>query len=275
MKFRPYCRYSPRPEFNDATGTPVKSMSNIEQLALMQAKLNEQGHSLVGSPVTDENVSRDDIEREALFGTIRSECSRNVGLAVYDLDRLGDLLVIELTMHWLRKAGAKLWTHTGGIEGDDDDAKLLRGMKGLMNGREKSKSARRTSDVMRHLQSDGWAMGGIPPYGFKLVRAEGKTTRGNPKKRLVVDEYEIGVLRYIQRLVERDGLKSDAIAKILNQDGIQPREKHWAGNSLGRIIRRMPERLRMAERLTQTACGCSTVNDSSSAALPVPVENQR
>lgn len=221
----PYCRYSPRPEYSDARGETIKSPSNTQQFALITEWAGQNGHTIACEPFCDEHKSRDDLDREKLWACVDA-CQRGALLAATDLDRIGDLLAIELAVYRLRKRGAKLATVATGIETDAEDREMLRNMRGMLSKAAKRKIGYATSQHMRVKQSSGLCMSRHAPYGMKIVLGEPHPRRGHPQKLLVPDRSEQTILARIQELAAL-GYKSHRIATTLDAEGLECRGREW------------------------------------------------
>jgi len=88
---------------------------------------------------------------------------------------------------------------------------------------------------MRYAAKKGYWMGGIPPYGFKVV--EIKDSEGKIRKKLVPDENEAPVIREIF-LMYAEGFGLSKIAEHLNKQGIKTRKGgEWSKSTLYDILR--------------------------------------
>ncbi len=95
--------------------------------------------------------------------------------------------------------------------------------------------AEETKRKMRYAAKQGYWMGGIPPYGFKVV--EVKDSEGRIRKKLVPNEDEAPVIREIFRMYA-EGMGLSKIAEYLNKKGIKTRRGGmWTKSTLYDIVR--------------------------------------
>lgn len=95
--------------------------------------------------------------------------------------------------------------------------------------------AEETKRKMRFAAKKGYWMGGVPPYGFKVV--EVKDSEGKVRKKLVPDENEASVVREIFRMYA-EGLGLAQVASELNKRGIKTRRGgEWTKSSLYELLR--------------------------------------
>ncbi len=95
--------------------------------------------------------------------------------------------------------------------------------------------AEETKRKMKYAAKKGYWMGGIPPFGFKIV--EVKDAEGKTRKKLVPDENEAPIVREIFKMYA-EGWGLAKIAEELNKRGIKTKKGGlWAKSTLYDLLR--------------------------------------
>ena len=154
---------------------------------------------------------------------------------VHDFQRFGrggasDEVLIEE----LQKEGIFTISVNGGVNPMDDIAEVLRGMNLILGGWERKKIASRTAHRMRSYAENGFFMGGLPPYGYKVI--EVKDPYGKKRKKLEIDEEKAPVVKEIfERFSKGDSY--NIIIESLNKRGIKSqRDKKFSKTSIFDIL---------------------------------------
>jgi site-specific DNA recombinase len=237
-----YARFSSRPNAQECE-------SITTQMSRLRAYCEASEWQIVAEKDDADKTGATTEGRPGLAEALDIACAYKATLVVYSLSRLArstsDAIKI---VERLDKCGANLVSLHEKIDTTTPMGRFVFRMIASLAELEREQIAERTSDAMLRRQGDGQAMGGVPPFGFKFVRTEGKTNRGNPKKKIVLDDYYFPVLCFIKELHEL-GNCPNAIARILAEDGYRPRVKKWSSVSITRIIKKLPRMMKLAETL--------------------------
>ncbi|MCC6483320.1 MAG: recombinase family protein [Armatimonadetes bacterium] len=143
---------------------------------------------------------------------------------VYRVDRLGrDTWIIEDAVRRLRAASVRFASITEMFDAATPHGKLLQSILGATATYERDVIVARSIEATRRLAQEGAWMGGIVPYGYKVV-GDGRN------RRLAVSEdalpglemSEADVIRLIFKLSAEDGKSCSLIADHLNALGVPP-----------------------------------------------------
>jgi site-specific DNA recombinase len=116
--------------------------------------------------------------------------------------------------------------------GDTPEDKFLLNMQGAVSEYERTKILERTRRGRIQAAKKGHVIGGIPPYGYRLIHK----TKDTPAH-YEIHPLEADTLRLIFRLITEDKLSLRATAKYLNQNGIPPRSaSQWGSSTLAGIV---------------------------------------
>ncbi len=116
--------------------------------------------------------------------------------------------------------------------GDTPEDNLLLGIQGLFSEYERTKLLDRTRRGRIQAAKNGHVIGGIAPYGYRLIHK----TKDTPAH-YEVNPLEADTVRLIFRLITEEKLSLRATAKNLNQTGIPTRSgSQWCSSTLAGIV---------------------------------------
>jgi site-specific DNA recombinase len=234
-----YGRFSPRPD-SDTSESIDTQFRDLREAAL------DRGWELAGE-FSDPDAKGDDDQREGLWEAV-SSLKAGMVLFVWKADRIArSVFLSEYVRREVLAVGARIECLHGQTD-DSDEGTMLRQILSAFDEFSKKQNAKRTSAAMLSLQQSGRSMGGVPPFGFRTERCEGKTKRGNQRRKLVPDDYEFPVLCLIKEYADQ-GNGPGVIARLLEEGGQQPREGSWNSGSIHRIIKKLPRMMKLAETL--------------------------
>ncbi len=157
----------------------------------------------------DPDVSGADEFRERLWQAIEAVPKGGV-LLVYKRDRLArNVYLSEQINRAVMKRGASIEAVTGDVQGDSDEAVMIRQILSVIAEYERKMIAARTRHAMRFHQSQGRRMGAECPYGWQPDPADGKRMVPCQRERDVIDEI---------RARRADGMPYHAIMTWLNAE---------------------------------------------------------
>lgn len=207
-----------------------KDLSIPDQLHQMRELCELKGYAIVrefreegASATSSENrpqfmemmgqILGGEIEVDAVLGLTTSRLFRNH----------------EDAAHWRRKLAKKnvriLAADKPTSEEDNPSSRLVDRMFAIIDEHESEMIGWHTHRGLRENARRGYWNGAKPPYGFRLEPVQGE--KGNPKKKLAINEKEAEIVRRIFTRYVRDNLGAVEIAKRLNQDGKLRRGKRW------------------------------------------------
>ncbi len=178
--------------------------------------------------IVDAGLSAKTLEREGLqraLGMLKT--GKADALLVVKLDRLtrsvGDLG--KLIETYFAPGKAALLSVSEQIDTRSATGRMVLNILASVSQWEREIIAERTSEAMKHKQSQGEYIGGKAPYGFDLVDGE-----------LIPNDFEQDVIRQAKRLRE-SGLSLNAVAKELEKVGILTRNnKVFDGKQIQRMV---------------------------------------
>jgi len=116
--------------------------------------------------------------------------------------------------------------------GDTPEDNLLLGIQGLFSEYERTKLLDRTRRGRIQAARNGHVIGGIAPYGYRLIHK----TKDTPAH-YEINPLEAHTVRLVFRLITEDKLSLRATAKYLNQNGIPARSGcQWSSSTLAGIV---------------------------------------
>ncbi len=222
-----YARFSPRK--NAAT-----CLSNETQISICREYCEKQGYEVAA--VFEDAAISGKASRKGLRGAIAVLKPGDV-LVAYASSRLArNALLLLLTYQQVakKKASVELVEDGGRISNEPIDI-CMRTVRAAFDEFDRQMIGKRTSDAMRRHMANGMAMGSSPPYG---KMAGPMVESGGKKRRTVVDnDSEQAVIRYI-RMLAAGGAGMRAIARQLNEEGIESRGLEWGHVTVSRILAR-------------------------------------
>jgi site-specific DNA recombinase len=227
-----YSRFSSRPGASECE-------SIITQLDRLRAYGTASDWEVIAEKDDADKTGATTNGRPGLAEALDIACKHKATLIVYSLSRLArstrDAIAI---VERLGKCGAELVSLHERIDTTSPMGRFVFRMFASLDELERERTAERTSDAMRRKQADGQLMGGVVPYGYKAIRGEGRTSKGNFKKRLIPDEQEQANLNRIKELAA-EGKRCTAIATILNKEKRKGRKRRWHQETVRRIMKRL------------------------------------
>lgn len=204
-----------------------RERQTIETQRVFAERYCEQAGVIVAGVYADDGVSGtlplEERPEGARLLTDASEGRFDIVL-VYRIDRLGrDSWIIEDALRRLRVLGVRFASMTELFDASTPHGKLLQSILGAAASYERDVFIARSVEATRRLAGEGAWLGGIVPYGYRVV-GEGR------ERRLAVSEEplpglelsEAGVIRLIFQRCAEDGKSCVAIADELNILGIPP-----------------------------------------------------
>ena len=196
-----YTRFSPRANADKCESCEVQR-DYCEKYAA------QHGMS-VAACFDDPDVSGADEFREKLWQAIESLPKGGV-LLVYKRDRLArNVYLSEQINRAVMKRGATVEAVTGDVQGDSDEAVMIRQILSVIAEYERKMIASRTRHAMRFHQAQGRRMGSECPYGWMPDPTDAK--------RMLPCQRELAVVEEI-RAKHAEGMAYHAIMTWLNKE---------------------------------------------------------
>lgn len=155
-------------------------------------------------------------------------------LLVFMFDRLGRREdEIPFIVEWFVKKGIEVWSVKEGQQRFDSRVdKLINYIRYWQSGGESEKTSIRVTEKHTQMVKEGLFRGGVPPYGYKLVKSGVINKKGKEISKLAIDEEESKVVKLAYELAYEQGYGGYRIAKQLNVSALPPRK----GNSWGEAV---------------------------------------
>lgn len=161
-------------------------------------------------------------------------------LLVYHSDRLGRQMEYSLWVSSLYNLRVKVWSvKEGEIKNQEHSDALLNFIRYWQSEGESKKTSMRVKDAMRHLNEEGYYLGGTVPYGYQLLETEEKRNCKKDKtmNKIVVNTNEAKVVQMIFNMASKKLMGGSTIAQELNGMGLTNRGKLWRHNTITRMLR--------------------------------------
>jgi len=217
-----YTRFSPR-------RNAETSESCETQEAICHNHASRKGYEVV-LVVHDRDVSGKDEYRENLWQAIEATPKGGI-LLVMKRDRLArNVYLSEQINRAVASRGATIEAVAGDVEGDSDEAVMIRQVLASIAEYERKLIARRTSFAMRQHQRTGRRMGRYSPYGWTL----------NPEDPTIMDRDPIEQVA-IERIIElaTEGKTPYAVARAMNEEMPEAaRGASWNARTIRKIVER-------------------------------------
>ena len=222
MKAIIYTRFSPRRNAEESVSCDVQ-----EEICRRYAA--SHNHDVIGV-IHDPDVSGKDEYREKLWQAIEA-VPRGGVLIVFKRDRLArNVYLSEQINRAVAKAGATIEAVSGDVEGNGDEAVMIRQVLAAIAEYERKMIARRTSYAMRAHQRNGKRMGRYAPYGYILSETEPCLLEPNPAEQIAVDRI---------RELAAEGKSVYGIVKTMNEEMPEAaRGTVWNSRTVKKIIGR-------------------------------------
>lgn len=226
-----YARFSPKPkdqvEKTDSIGYQVEACR-----AYCQAK----GYEVIAVH-EDREASGATTDREGLQDAIDDAVGCRGILVAYSVSRLTRSMhgMAEI-MERLAKGGADMAVLDMSIDTATAVGRLIVDFVVRMHQFEREQTGERTSAAMIHMQRNGRAVGGNPPFGWKF-EGEIVLPSGTTRRLMVRDEDEQKSLAYIIKLMN-GGMSFRKVCDRLNAEGVKCRAGSWKASKIMRIMAR-------------------------------------
>lgn len=163
-------------------------------------------------------------------------------LVVFMFDRLGRREdEIPFIVEWFCKKGIQVWSVKEGQQRFDSRVdKLINYIRYWQSGGESEKTAIRVNEKHTQMVKEGLFRGGVPPYGYKLIKSGVINKKGKEISKLAIDEEESKVVRLVYDLAYEQGYGGYRIAKYLNENTIKPRKGISWGEAVINYMLRNP-----------------------------------
>jgi DNA invertase Pin-like site-specific DNA recombinase len=220
-----YCRVSTIGQARDGLGLPT-------QERMLRAWVRRQNHKLVA--IVSENGKSGtlpDTERPGLLEVLSAIRTKKAdAIVTTSLDRIARALTVqEAVLAKVWSMGGQVFTVDGEVVRDDPDDPMrtaMRQMAGVFHELDRKLVVKRLRNGRQTKAARGGHAVGAPPYGWRAQDAE-----------LVEDETEQATLEQI-RMWKDDGLSLSAVARRLNDQGIQARRGRWHPTTVARVLSR-------------------------------------
>lgn len=230
-----YARVSPRRDVEDS--------DSIEHQVDICRKYCEVSRYEVLDVTSDKGLSgKTTNKREGLEAAIRLACKHKAVLVCYQWDRLArNLRDLQDILERLHGCGADLASVNERIDTSTPGGKLLFQIMGAVAEFMRKDAARKTSEHMLEMQSNGKRVSKRLPYGYEII-PDSEIPKGcklpskmreNAAEQLVI----LAIMSY-----HRCGLSARSIARYLNEDGKTCRGNKWHHQTVNRIISRNSEK---------------------------------
>ena len=161
-------------------------------------------------------------------------------LLVFMFDRLGRRDdETPFVVQWFVQQGIEVWSAREGEQRFDSHVdKLMNYIRFWQASGESEKTAIRVRTKHSQMIQDGQWRGGLLAYGYRLVQKGRVNKKNQPVPDLEIDEDEAKVVREIYRLLVKEGIGTNRVAKRLNEMGIKTKRgtTHWRGTSIRALI---------------------------------------
>jgi len=217
-----YTRFSPR-----RNAETSESCETQEGMCALHAS---QHNYEVAGVYHDKDVSGKDEYREVLWQAIEA-LGRGDILLVFKRDRLArNVYLAEQINRAVATRGATIEAIAGDVEGDSDEAVMIRQVLASIAEYERKMIGRRTSYAMRQHQRNGKRMGRYAPYGYRIDPADSTRLEPEPLEQVAVER--------IRELAD-EGKTAYAIAKIMTEEMPEAaRARQWNVRTVDKIVER-------------------------------------
>lgn len=160
-------------------------------------------------------------------------------LLVFMFDRIGRIAnETPFVVEWFVKNGIQVWsTQEGEQRFDNHVDKLLNYIRFWQADGESEKTDIRTRTSLGQMVEEGHFKGGVPPYGYRLVKSGRLNKRKHELYDLQIIPEEAAVVKIIFSKYTNEGFGAQRIATYLNNLGYRARTgKRWHHASIRGII---------------------------------------
>jgi DNA invertase Pin-like site-specific DNA recombinase len=165
---------------------------------------------------------------------------RGYVLVAYRADRLArSVYLSEYINRAVRKKRAKIEVVDGSRNGDSPEDVFVRQVMAAYAEMERKIIAARTKAAMLRHQSNGIAMGSVPPYGKQAGPERcvlGKNGQPKMQKTWIDNPEEQKIIKMIRSMRARS-CNYREIARLLNKKGVPARGKRWHHTSIRQICK--------------------------------------
>lgn len=160
-------------------------------------------------------------------------------LLVFMFDRIGRISSeTPFIVEWFVNHGVEVWSVREGQQRFDNQVdRLTNYIRFWQSESESRKTSERVSARMRQIVEDGHFKGGVPAFGYKLVKSGRFNKKGYELHDLAIDDDEAKIVSLIFDRYINGGLGKQALSRYLNERGITNRDgKRFHPNSITRIL---------------------------------------
>lgn len=161
-------------------------------------------------------------------------------LLVFMFDRIGRIddetpFVVE----WFIKHGIEVWSVNEGEQRLDSHVdKLMNYIRFWQANGESQKTSARVKTRLNQMTMDGKFTGGVPPFGYKLIKSGEINKKGKELMEIVIDDDEVPIVRKIFEMTVKEGYGSYRMADYLNEQGIRTHNNSkFQCNTVNRILK--------------------------------------
>ena len=163
-------------------------------------------------------------ERDAIQD-LKASAERNEFdvLLIFMFDRLGRRQnETPFVVEWFTQHGIEVWSVQEGQQRFENEADyLINYMRYWQANGESRKTSTRVKTRLKQLTEEGRYTGGVPPFGYKLVKSGEVNKKGRELKELAIDEFEAPIVREIFDKTLNEGYGSYQMSEYLNSRGIR------------------------------------------------------
>ena len=160
-------------------------------------------------------------------------------LLVFMFDRIGRIddetpFVVE----WFIKHGIEVWSVNEGEQRMDSHVdKLMNYIRFWQANGESQKTSTRVKTRLQQMTIDGQFTGGVPPYGYKLIKSGNVNKKGRELMEIVIDDTEAEIIRLIFEMTAKEGYGSYRMSDYLNEHGYRTHSgSKFQCNTINRIL---------------------------------------
>jgi DNA invertase Pin-like site-specific DNA recombinase/predicted NAD-dependent protein-ADP-ribosyltransferase YbiA (DUF1768 family) len=163
-------------------------------------------------------------------------------LLVFMFDRLGRRDdETPFVLEWFVNNGIEVWSVKEGQQRFDSHTdKLVNYIRFWQASGESLKTSIRVDEAHKQMVEKGEFRGGVPPYGYKLIRSGKFNKKGKEVKKMVINNEEAEVVRTIYDLALSYGMGGQRIAQYLNEKNTPARKGSQWGSAVVNYMLRNP-----------------------------------
>ncbi len=161
-------------------------------------------------------------------------------LLVFMFDRIGRIddetpFVVE----WFIKHGIEVWSVNEGEQRMDSHVdKLMNYIRFWQANGESQKTSTRVKTRLNQMTMEGQFMGGVAPFGYKLIKSGTFNKKGRELMEVIVDDTEEEIVRMIFDMTVKEGYGSYRMSAFLNKQGLRTHNgSKFQCNTINRILK--------------------------------------